>query len=79
MLPLQGAFAQDDNVKLSINNKSISVKQGESVSIDLLLTVNSGWHINSNKPNDEFLIPSEITAKANGIKLVSVKYPAPTK
>ncbi len=77
LLPLQGAFAQDDNVKLSINNKSISVKQGESVSIDLLLTVNSGWHINSNKPNDEFLIPSEITAKANGIKLVSVKYPAP--
>ena len=77
LLPLQGAFSQDDNVKLSINNKSISVKQGESVSIDLLLTVNSGWHINSNKPNDEFLIPSEITAKANGIKLVSVKYPAP--
>lgn len=77
LLPLQGAFAQDDNVKLSINNKSISVKQGESVSIDLLLTVNSGWHINSNRPNDEFLIPSEISAKANGIKLVGVKYPAP--
>ncbi|MBK7229130.1 MAG: protein-disulfide reductase DsbD [Ignavibacteriales bacterium] len=77
LLPLQGAFSQDDNVKLSINNKSISVKQGESVSIDLLLTVNSGWHINSNRPNDEFLIPSEISAKANGIKLVSVKYPAP--
>lgn len=73
----QSNFAQEDNVKITTNNKSVTVKQGESVSVDLSIVVNSGWHINSNKPNDEFLIPSEISAKANGIKLVSVKYPAP--
>lgn len=73
----QSNFAQEDNVKITTNNKSVTVKQGESVSVDLSIVVNSGWHINSNKPNDEFLIPSEISAKANGIKLVSVKYPDP--
>ena len=77
LLLLNSTFSQDDNVKITTNNKSVTVKQGESVSVDLLLTVNSGWHINSNKPNDEFLIPSEISSKANGLKLISVKYPAP--
>ena len=55
-------FAQDQDVAtISVKEKSVKVKQGEQVSVDLLITVNSGWHMNSNKPNDEFLIPSIIT------------------
>jgi len=72
-LPL---FAQNqDVVKISVVDKSVKVNQGESVSVNLSITVNPTWHINSNKPNDDFLIPSEITAKSSGIKLTSVKYP----
>ena len=43
--------------------------QGEPISVNLSIIVNPTWHINSNKPNDDFLIPSEITAKGSGVKL----------
>jgi thiol:disulfide interchange protein DsbD len=70
-------FSQDEIVKISVPQKTITIKQGDSFQLDLSIEVNSGWHINSNKPNDEFLIPSEISAKSDGLKLVTVKYPAP--
>ena len=69
-------FAQNqDVVKISVTDKSIKINQGEQVSVTLSIVVNPTWHINSNKPNDEFLIPSEITARGNGVKLIGVKYP----
>jgi len=67
--------AQDEIVLISSPKNSIILKQGESKQIDLTVVVKSGWHINSNKPNDEFLIPSEITLKGNGLKLEKVIYP----
>jgi len=69
-------FAQNQEVvQLSIVEKSIKVYQGDPISVNLSITVNSTWHINSNKPNDDFLIPSEITAKGSGVKLSNIKYP----
>ena len=69
-------FAQNqDVVQLSIVEKTIKVYQGEPISVNLSIMVNPTWHINSNKPNDDFLIPSEITAKGSGVKLSNVKYP----
>jgi len=62
-------------VKISVAEKSLTVKQGEQFSITLLISVKPSWHINSNKPNDEFLIPSVITAQAKEVTIVSVKYP----
>lgn len=76
LLFAQASFAQDQDVaKITVKEKSIKVKQGEQVSVNLGISVNSGWHMNSSKPNDEFLIPSVITAKSNSAKLVDVKYP----
>jgi thiol:disulfide interchange protein DsbD len=70
------SFAQNqDVVTINIADKSIKVIQGEKISVNLSITVNPTWHINSNKPNDDFLIPSEITAKANGLKLIGINYP----
>jgi thiol:disulfide interchange protein DsbD len=69
-------FAQNQNiVKIAVIEKSLKVIQGEQVSVSLSIAVNPTWHINSNKPNDDFLIPSEISAKGNGLKLIGVKYP----
>lgn len=64
-----------DVVKINVVEKSVKVNQGEKFTIDLSIIVSQTWHINSNKPNDDFLIPSEISANSNGIKLQSVKYP----
>jgi thiol:disulfide interchange protein DsbD len=69
-------FSQiEDVVKISVIENAVKVNKGESVTVNLTITVNPEWHINSNKPNDEFLIPSEITAKGSGVKLSTVKYP----
>ena len=69
-------FAQNqDIVKIAVVETSLKVIQGEQISVSLSIAVNPTWHINSNKPNDDFLIPSEITGKANGLKLIGVKYP----
>lgn len=72
----QSSFSQTEDVAIiSVTSKLLKVEQGETITVDLTLTVKSGWHINSNKPNDDFLIPSVISAKATGIKLINIKYP----
>lgn len=68
-------YAQNNNVSISINDKDIVVKVGETFNVNLSIVVNKGWHINSNKPNDEFLIPSEVSVKSDAAKLTSVTYP----
>ncbi len=42
------------------------------------MTIGHGWHINSNRPLEDFLIPTEITAKGDtGITFGKVEYPRP--
>ncbi len=73
---MQFNFAQGNNVvKLSVKEQVIKVEQGKEFNVDLGLAIDNGWHINSQKPHDDFLIPSEITSKGSGIKLIKVKYP----
>src|SRR3989339_1181597 len=67
----------EDIVKLNIQNPSAEVQKGEQFNVDITAVINSSWHINSNKPNDEFLIPTVISANGKGIKLVKVRYPKP--
>lgn len=72
------AFSQSEEiVRLDIKDTSKTVQIGEPFSINLGLIVNPKWHINSNKPNDEFLIPTIVSAKGKGIKLVKIKYSKP--
>jgi thioredoxin:protein disulfide reductase len=42
------------------------------------LIVDEGWHVNSNKPNDEFLIPTELTlGEGAPVRIKNVDYPSP--
>ena len=76
LLFTQSYFAQNQDVaKITVKENLIKVKQGDQVSVNLEISVNSGWHMNSNSPNDEFLIPSVITANSSNVKLVEVRYP----
>lgn len=69
------AFAQPQVVNVSLDKNTLKVESGSSFKVVLNAKVDNTWHINSNKPNDEFLIPSVVTAKGNGIKVLNVKYP----
>jgi thioredoxin:protein disulfide reductase len=71
------SFCQDEGqVKLSVKEKSIKTAKGKNFNITLLAKVKSGWHINSNKPNDDFLIPSSVSVNGKGLTLLNVSYPA---
>ncbi|MCX8009684.1 MAG: thioredoxin fold domain-containing protein [Ignavibacteria bacterium] len=65
---------------LSIDSKINfdKIHPGSELKFLLQVNINSGWHINSNKPNEDFLIPTELTViSSNGLKLKNVVYPKP--
>lgn len=74
---IKAAAQGHDIVKLKVSKTFVEAEKGKQFTIELPAKINPSWHINSNKPNDEFLIPSEVTAKGKGIKLAKVNYPKP--
>ena len=51
------------------------VTRGKSSTVDLSFRVGSGFHINSNTPKSEFLIPTSLKLEAPTDIVVGVKYP----
>ena len=55
----------------------IKVKAGEPVSVERDFRIGTEFHINSNKPKSELLIPTVLKLQtAEPVSLVAVKYPA---
>jgi thiol:disulfide interchange protein DsbD len=49
---------------------------GSTVKIAVKVKIDETWHINSNKPNDEFLIPTElIITSQQELRLNNIRYP----
>ncbi|HMF75270.1 MAG TPA: protein-disulfide reductase DsbD domain-containing protein [Bryobacteraceae bacterium] len=55
----------------------VSVKRGAVVTQILKPVVLAGFHVNSDKPKDEFLIPLKLTWNAGPLEAKSVSYPKP--
>ncbi|HEX4165036.1 MAG TPA: protein-disulfide reductase DsbD domain-containing protein [Bryobacteraceae bacterium] len=55
----------------------ITVKRGESVSQKLEVGVLPGFHVNSNKPKDEYLIPLKLTWTSGPLQSQEITYPKP--
>jgi len=74
-----GLFAQFGNqnyVKLTIPNDTIKTIAGESFEIIINVSVDDGWHINSDKPKEDFLIATSLDLNnAQDFEIVEVKYP----
>jgi len=52
------------------------VRPGDSFRIGIRATLHNNWHINSNTPNEEFLIPTNLTIEsADGVSLGTINYP----
>ncbi|MDQ7817139.1 MAG: protein-disulfide reductase DsbD [Melioribacteraceae bacterium] len=68
-------YSQPQVVSVNLEKDNYKASVGSEIKVTLNARVDNTWHINSNKPNDEFLIPSVIAVKGNGVKLTSVKYP----
>lgn len=70
------ALASDKAVKVSAGQSPYKIKQGSAAQIEVIIDIKSGFHINSNRPGDEFLIATALKLdKADGITTTRVIYP----
>ncbi|MFP5246258.1 MAG: protein-disulfide reductase DsbD family protein, partial [Thermoanaerobaculia bacterium] len=71
------SFAQfgdmDTSPKATIEG-SVTSRTGDEVEGTIVAKIADGWHVNSNKPTEEFAIPTELTLE--GADLTGVQYPA---
>jgi len=56
----------------------VAGKRGESIHAKIPLSVQSGYHVNSNKPSEDYLIPLKLTwASTGALEGGEVVYPKP--
>jgi thiol:disulfide interchange protein DsbD len=55
----------------------VAVKRGVEVNSALRVEVQPGFHVNSNAPKDEFLIPLKLTWTSGPLQAQSISYPTP--
>ncbi len=70
-------FAQYTNVLVLNPPEKIAGKKGETVTAPFELVLKSGFHVNSNKPNEEYLIPLRLTWTDGGVQPVETIFPEP--
>jgi thiol:disulfide interchange protein DsbD len=64
--------------KLSVSPPdAVVVKRGGTAVEKLRVEVLAGFHVNSDKPKDEFLIPLKLTWTAGPLDATSITYPKP--
>jgi thiol:disulfide interchange protein DsbD len=67
-----------DLVKIKIAKNHVKADPGSEFGITINIKIDSLWHINSNKPYDDFLIPSSLSVNTtSGFTLARINYPAP--
>ncbi len=78
LYPMFSFTFDSDEVEVKIFKSFDKVHTGKELKIALAVKIKKGWHINSNSPNDDSLIPTliEIPPEAK-FKLSSVDYPMP--
>jgi DsbC/DsbD-like thiol-disulfide interchange protein len=55
----------------------LTVKRGQNVRYLLKLQLKPGYHVNSDKPRNEFLIPLKLTWSAGPLQARNINYPKP--
>ena len=68
------AFAAHANAQ-TITGSIPTVKRGGTTKGTVVMTIPGGLHVNSNRPNSEYAIPTTVRVTGAGIKLGAVNYP----
>jgi thiol:disulfide interchange protein DsbD len=66
---------QQDHVKIESYLSFDKVYPGSEVKLAVKVNIQDVWHINSNKPYEDYLIPTELTIDTTYFKLKKVAYP----
>jgi len=56
----------------------LTAKRGAEVEVKTLVALASGYHVNSNTPNESYLIPLRLTWEPGSFDMVAVAFPKPT-
>jgi len=72
-------LAQNSTQYVSVGELSkVAGKRGSAVQAKIPVTVKDGYHVNSNKPSEEYLIPLSLTWTSTGaLEGGTVTYPKP--
>ena len=60
-------------LSVSVSQSHYKIKSGENLQLILKVKIDPEWHINSNKPNEDYLIPSDVSIISNDGFLLSQK------
>ncbi|MBL8233148.1 MAG: hypothetical protein JNL98_31910 [Bryobacterales bacterium] len=69
--------AQGSGVLTVVPPPKLTAKKNTTVTAKVAVQLRSGFHVNSNTPSDEYLIPLRLTWTAAPLELQGVTYPAP--
>ncbi|MBI4430033.1 MAG: thioredoxin family protein [Ignavibacteriales bacterium] len=65
-----------DNVRVEHKLSVDKVARGSTFQLALVLNIADGWHINSHRPNSEYLIPTTLeVAPKEGLIITDIRYP----
>ncbi|MBY0508094.1 MAG: protein-disulfide reductase DsbD N-terminal domain-containing protein [Bryobacteraceae bacterium] len=70
------ACAQSTTILTVTPPTRAAVKRGETITSKLAVKIAPGFHVNSNAPLDEYLIPLRLTWQAAPLELKSTDFPA---
>jgi thiol:disulfide interchange protein DsbD len=74
--PQFAQFGQKSNiVKISLVSSQDKVHPNSKLKVALKADVEEGWHINSNKPNEDFLIKSDVVSKNEKFPFAKIVFP----
>jgi len=80
LLCLPSLQAQNSGYLTVGASSKVSGKRNASVEAKIPVTVLAGFHVNSNKPSEEYLIPLKLTWTATGsLEPGAIVYPKPTQ
>lgn len=68
------AFAFETNAQ-TISGSIPTVKRGGTTKGTIVMSIPGGLHVNSNRPNSEYAIPTTVRVSGAGLKLGAVSYP----
>jgi hypothetical protein len=76
-LLVAACWGQGSNVLTVAPVEKVQAKRNETVPVKITAQLREGYHVNSNKPNDEYLIPIKLTWQAAPLEVEDVAYPKP--
>ena len=76
---IQGSPAQSTGHLQAAAPQKVAGKRGDAVQVKIPVTIDAGFHVNSNKPSNEYLIPLSLTWTSGGaLQPGAVVYPKPS-